>query len=198
MAQLKRPMSAIFKHLSYENYYLKIQNADLTRNINTLQSNIAELNKFIMTQYDLSLNVLENLRLVTFNKDGGIISCIHTDSSGNFVPCDDTSSGYLPCVLTPYLANPQVIENTQSNQRDSDGTRCFPNYGYSYYPNYRYGYGYPYYPYLRYDDYLYRDMDLSGVKMPMHPPMHQQAHQLLHPTSLQGLNGTHIHIHNKQ
>jgi hypothetical protein len=56
MAQLKRPMSAIFKHLSYENYYLKIQNADLTRNITTLQSNIAELNKFIMTQYDLSLH----------------------------------------------------------------------------------------------------------------------------------------------
>jgi hypothetical protein len=188
MAQLKRPMSAIFKHLSYENYYLKIQNADLTRNIATLQSNIAELNKFIMTQYDLSLNVLENLRIVTFNKDGGIISCIHSDSSGNFVACDDTSSGYLPCVLTPYTANPEGLENTKSNQRDSDSTRCFPYYGYPYYPNYRYGY--PYYPYLTGDDYFYRDMDLSGVKMPIHPPMHQ-------PTSLQGLNGTHIHIHNK-
>uniref|UniRef100_A0A6C0L8R3 Uncharacterized protein n=1 Tax=viral metagenome TaxID=1070528 RepID=A0A6C0L8R3_9ZZZZ len=191
MAQLKRPMSAIFKHLSYENYYLKIQNADLARNINTLQSNIAELNKFIMTQYDLSLNVLENLRIVTFNKDGVILSCIHADSSGNFVACDETSSGYLPCVLTPYSANQQGIEKTQSNQRDSDGARCFPEYGYPYYPNYRYGYGYgyPYYPYLMDDDYFYRDMDLSGVKM--------HVHMRAHTTSLQGLNGTHIHIHNK-
>jgi hypothetical protein len=121
------------------------------------------------------------------------MSCIHTDSSGNFVPCDDTSSGYLPCVLTPYSANPQGLENTQSNQRDSDGTRCFPNYGY---PYYRYGYGYPYYPYLR-DDYLYRGMDLSGVKLPMHLQPYTQTYQPLHPSSLQGLNGTHIHIHNK-
>lgn len=207
MSFIKRPQSVMFQHLTYDNYYLRLQNADLSKSISTLQSNISELNRFIMTQYDLSLNVLENLRVVTFDGSGSVISCIHSDESGNFVPCTEMSGGYLPCVLPPILEPMSVSNKKVSKTHISDASRDFPydypyyRYPYYRYPYYGYGYPYPYYPYLTDDDYFYRGMDMSGVKLPVRQqsgptsPHSGPVHPPIHPSLINGSNGTHIHIH---
>jgi len=207
MAHFKKPMGALFQHLTYDNFFLRMQNNDLNNAIQTLEKNISELNRFIMSQYDLSFNIIENLRIVTFDNSGGVISCIHSDASGNFVACSDVSSGYLPCVLPPFMQSMDYPDKKKvSKTHISDASRCFP-YDYPYYPYY--GYGYPYYPYLNDDDYYYRGMDLSGVKLPVHPPtnmpvhpptnmpVHPPTNMPVHPSMVHAPPITHIHIHNK-
>jgi hypothetical protein len=218
MSQLKKPLGSIFQHLTYDNYYLKMQNNDLNRTIRTLQANVFELNRFIIKQYDLSFNILENIRIVTFDGSGSVLSCIHSDESGNFVECSDISTGYLPCTLSPLIVEPMVSQKKISKTHMSDTSRNFL-YDYPYYrypfPRYPYGYRYPHYPYLI-DDYyyLYREMDMSGVKLPSmqspeysHINQHEQLpiqshinpseYSPMHPSLIHGPNGTHIHIHNK-
>jgi hypothetical protein len=204
MSQFKRPPSIIFQHLTYENHYLKLKNADLAKTNNTLEANVSELNHFITSQYDLSFNVLENLRIVTFDGSGSVLSCIHTDTSGNFVACTEISGGYLPCVLPPMLETMAVSDRKVSKTHISDASRDFPyDYPYYRYPYYRYpyyGYGYPY-PYLIDDDYLYRGMDMSCAKLPVPQqsgpvrPQSGPVHPPFHPSLINGSNGTHIHIH---
>jgi hypothetical protein len=209
MSQFKRPMGALFKQLTYDNYYLKSQNNDLRQFINRLEANIDGLNRFIMTQYDLSFAVIENLRIVTFDGSGSVIACIHSDASGNFVPCGEMSGGYLPCVLPPILqpmmvSSEKVAKTHIYDTSGCDSIRDFP-YDYPYY-GYRYpyhGYRYPYYgyryPYLHLydDDYFYRDMDMSGVKFPNKQPYMKPAQPPIHSSLINGPTGTNIHIHTK-
>lgn len=183
MSQFKRPTGTLFQHLTYDNYYLKLQISDLTRTNHTLEANITELNRFIMSHYDLSFNVIDGLRIMTFDGSGNVLGCIHSDSSGNFVACTDLSNGFLPCVINPMMVN------RVSRTSMCDASRCFPydDYPYYRYPYYGYPYyGYPYYAGLYGDDYFYRDM--SGVKIPNMRP---------NPALINGPNGTHIHIHPK-
>jgi len=199
MSQFKRPYSTLFKQLTYDNYYLKSQNNELRSVINVLEANISQLNRFIMSQYDLSFNVMENLRIVTFDGSGSVMSCIHSDGSGNFIPCTEMSGGYLPCVLPPMYENAmpenqEVMGEKVSKTHISDASRDFlydyPYCGYRY-PYFRNPYyGYPYYPYLYDNDYLYRGMDASCVNM-------QSMKPTQHPALIHGPNGTHIHIHTK-
>jgi hypothetical protein len=204
MSQFKKPTGALFQHLTYDNYYLKSQNNELHQVINRLEANIAGLNRFIMTQYDLSFAVMENLRIVTFDGSGSVIACIHSDPSGNFVPCSEMSGGYLPCVLPPMIVSSKKIAKTHiSDTSGCDATRDFPydypyyGYRYPYYGNRYPYYGYPYYPYLYDDDYFYRDMDMSGVKLPNKQPHMNPVQPPVHPSLINGPNGTHIHIHTK-
>jgi len=84
---------------------------------------------------------MSNVKIVTFDSSDVIISCVHTDTSGNFVSCDDLSMNNLPCVLNP---------NTKTSKTHiSDVEKGFP-----YYP-YPYPHRPPYYPYL------YRDIDIK-------------------------------------
>lgn len=176
MAQFKRPQRTIFQYLTYDNYYLRLQNNELNKTINALEGNLTELNRFITSQYDLSFNVKEGLKMVTFDGAGVMLGCIQSDASGRFVNCLDLSDGYLP-----YVMNPSVVDRGPVS-RSCDASRCFPyDYPYNYYPYYG-NYRYPYYPGIPFD--YYRDMDMSGIMMP--------HHQII-----PGTSGTHIHIHPK-
>jgi hypothetical protein len=206
MAYLKKPQATLFQHLTYDNHYLRMKNQDLKQTINTLEANVEALNRFVVSHYDLSFNIMENVKIITYDGSDNIIACIHTDISGNFVACNDLSINYLPCVI-----NPALSRGKKSKTRICDVSRCFPYddypyYGYGY-PYYGYGYGYPYYgnPYLYGDDYnYYRGVDPSSIKQPVRPPM--KPGQFPPPPPFQnqspsvvGYNspGTHIHIHPK-
>jgi len=163
MAQNTKPKATIFQHLTYENYYLTMQHNDLQHTINTLETNILELNRFIRSQYDLSFNLSSGIKLLTLDACGNIMSCLHSDTSGNFMPCFDLSDGYLPCVINPL--------NQSSKIHISDSDRCFP-YPYSPYYSPYYG-GYPYYSslYGYGDGYYNRDINIDQQsQVPIYPP----------------------------
>jgi len=192
MSHFKKPQATIFQHLTYDNYFLKLQRDELNHYIDTLRANISELNSFIVSHYDLSFNVKENIKIITFDCSDNIISCIHSDTSGNFVGCSDLSINYLPCVEYPM--------NKIAKTHMSDASRCFPYGGYPYggypYGGYPYG-GYPYYPLLAGDDYYYnRDIDVNFINK--HPiPPNPSVPIIPTPPSMinHGLAGTHIHIY---
>jgi hypothetical protein len=109
--------------------------------------------------------LLPNIKIALFDGSNNVLSCIHSDSSGNFKFCIDLSDGYLPCVINPSSNSKQT-----SKTHISDSSRCFPYYGYGY-PYY--GYGYPYYGYgypysLADDDYYNREIDVNSI-----PPHNQ-------------------------
>jgi hypothetical protein len=196
MAYLKKTKATMFQLLTYDNHYLKSQCNDLKQMVKTLQNNVSDLNDFILSHYDISFNLLENIRIITYDCSDNVLSCIHSDSSGNFIKCSDMSDNIIPCVI-----NPNLQLNQTSKTHITDASRCFP-YGYPYgYPYY----GYPYYPYLNGDDYYYnRGVDAKDI---IHPNtnninlnntrMNQQLYdkQLTNSNSIHNLPGTHIHIH---
>jgi hypothetical protein len=208
MANLLNPKATLFQHLTYENYYLKSQNEHLYQLVNTLQSNVSGLNRFVMTHYDLSFNVAEGIKIMTFDCSGNILCCIHSDASGIFSVCDDMSNNnYLPCVI-----NPNKTIKPVSKTHISDASRCFPydDYYPYYYPYYGYGYGYYGYPYSSLDYGYYRDFDAEAKdsspkphSLPPHPfPNHPPAaSNRKHPFPIKNKPakysslGTHIHIH---
>jgi hypothetical protein len=116
--------------------------------VNDMESNIVSLNNFIRSHYDLSFNVLTNVKIVTFDSSDVILSCVHTDSSGNFVSCDDLSMNHIPCVLNPMTKT--------SKTHISDIEKGF-HYPYHYRPHYPYPYPYPHRP--PYYPILYRDTE---------------------------------------
>jgi len=209
MSFFKKPKATMFQHLTYDNYYLKKQCNDMQQMITTLQNNISDLNDFIISHYDLSLNVLENIRIITCDCSDNVIACVHSDLSGNFSKCSDLSGNLLPCVINPDL---QIKRSTKTHI--SDASRCFP-YGYPYYGYPYYGYPYYGYPYLSSDDYYYdRNIEIKDPQPIMHPrpnvpPLPNMNHaneqppvnkiHSIHPFPRNYLSnstpGTHIHIH---
>jgi hypothetical protein len=203
MSYLKKPQATIFQHLTYDNYFLKLQRDDLNHVIGTLQSNISELNRFIVSHYDLSFNIKDNVKIIMFDSSDNVLSCIYSDTSGNFTGCSDLSMNYFPSL--------ELSMKKLSKTHISDASRSFPYGGYPYYPHYPYGGypyyphypygGYPYYPLLAGDDYYYnRDIDTSLINkhpIPPNPTVPILPSPIISPPSMinHGLAGTHIHIY---
>jgi len=168
MAQNTKPKATIFQHLTYDNYYLTMQRNDLQQTVNTLEANIAELNRFIRSQYDLSFDLSNSIKLITMDSCGNVMSCLHSDTSGNFMPCFDMSNGYLPCVMNP------LKQSSKTHISDSDRYFHYPYSPYSphypYYPPYyeRYPYYSPLYGYG--DNYYNRDVDIDQLQLPSQTP----------------------------
>jgi hypothetical protein len=141
------------------------QIAEMASTIDALNTNIVLLNRFISSAINLSsqsVNLYENVEIMTFDSSGNISACVKSDGSGNFIPCNnrDLSGNLIPCVLPPMKTGPHVYVNKPT----TDKKRCFNPY---YYP-YSYLYGYPYLSGLL--DYDYYDRGLPVIKPPPHGP----------------------------
>jgi len=147
------PKRTIFQNITFDNYFLMNRCNQLMATIHGLESNVQELNGFIRRNYDLSYNVIENIKIMVFDSSDNIISCMHTDTSGNFVTCEDLSlNNYLPCVINP---SQPVVKIAKTHITDMcDVSRGYPFYPYSYDPYY-------YNPYYAY---LYRDSENLDLK----------------------------------
>jgi hypothetical protein len=183
------PKKTLFQNLTYDNFFLNTRCNELMALVHNLQTNVHQLNGFIRSNYDLSYNVLENIKIVAFDSSDNIISCMHTDTSGNFVTCDDLSMNYLPCVINPM--NTIQPSGKISKTHITDISKGFP-FSYPYYPYYPYYPHYPYYPGLIDDNYFYRDIDITKPSQPGQPIL---PHPVMPPKIRSQDQEMHIHIH---
>ena len=141
----------------------------MTNTIDSLNTNIILLNRFISSAYNLyntNDTFKENVEITTFDESGNIVACVKSDGSGNFIPCvhADASGNFIPCVLPPLpagLNGPHVHINAVKKTRD-----------FGYYPHYPYYNPYygPYYGPYRYPYYnMFDDYD-RGIHRGPHPP----------------------------
>jgi hypothetical protein len=191
----QNPKKTLFQNLTYDNFFLNTRCNELMTLVHNLQTNVHQLNGFIRSNYDLSYNVLENIKIIAFDSSDNIISCIRSDTSGNFLKCDDLSMNYLPCVINPMI-NTHIIQPSRkiSKTHITDISRGYP-FDYPYYPYYPYYPRYPYGPYyhgLIDDNYLYRDIDVNKPSQPGQPIL---PHPIMPPIVNGQDQGMHIHIH---
>jgi hypothetical protein len=147
MQSIPNPRKTIFQTLTYDNYFLNQKCDNLIKTMNGMQNNLNHLNRFIRSHYDLCFNVISNIKIITFDSADTIISCIQSDSSGNFVGCNDLSMNYLPCVLNPTLYVDKISKTHMtdvSNCDDLKATKAGLFYNPYYDPYYGPRYG-PYY-----------------------------------------------------
>jgi len=135
------PKKTLFQNITYDNYFLNLRCNDLSKLVSDLESNVEQLNGFIRSGFDLSLNTLPNIKIITFDSSDNVISCIHSDCSGNFFVCQDLSNDYLPCVTNPIVNGGKI-----SKTHISDISKGYP-FSYPYYPYNPYNPYNPYYPY---------------------------------------------------
>jgi hypothetical protein len=124
-----------------------------------LESNVEQLNGFIRSGFDLSSNTLPNIKIITFDGSDNVMSCIHSDCSGNFFVCEDLSNNYLPCVTNPIINGAKI-----SKTHISDISKGYP-FSYPYYPYNPYNPYIPYNPYNPYYPHYYPPYYRNGEKL---------------------------------
>jgi hypothetical protein len=189
------PKKTLFQNITNDNYFLSLRCNGLLKLVSDLESNVEQLNGFIRSSYDVSSNLLTNIKLITFDSSDNIIACIHSDLSGNFVACNDLSDNYLPCVINPTA---KIMKTSKTHISDMSKGHPLYNPYYPYYPNYPPYYS-PYYPsyypgLFDNDDHFYNYIDASSNNGFV-PNPHLPPHPITRPPKFSKL-GTHIHIHN--
>ena len=110
--------------------------AEMSNTIDSLNTNVILLNKFIESAidlYDCSMNFKENIEITSFDVSGNIMTCVKSDGYGNYIPCVfmDLSSNMIPLGLP---SDENSNNNTKTN-RERNFSPLSPYY-YPYYSPY--------------------------------------------------------------
>lgn len=172
------------KMLMHENFMLHQKCNSFLEMYNSMQTNLDLMNNFIMTTYDFSGNIptfAACVNITSYDCSGNKLSCVMTDASGQFVPCNEIvlANNIIPCVLPPDLSGSRPISQLPLPANTNKDLPCwnYP-YCYPYYSPYYSPYYYPYYGYgYDYDSDDDRDINLSSIPQPMQPsaPMHKDS-----------------------